>query len=83
MSAINRFIKKTILAFKSEKKIPISHQVNITQMLKGKEALTIGKSGSIGMAIIRSFLKNDAKVIIAGTTKDKLGNCEIKLGDIA
>ena len=80
MSAINRFIKKAIFALKSEKKIPIPHQINSTQMLSGKVALIIGGSGGIGMAIAESFLKNGAKVVISGTSKDKLENCKIKLG---
>lgn len=42
--------------------------------LKGKIALISGGSGGVGLAITRAFLKAGAKVIIAGTSKEKLNN---------
>ena len=81
MSKINKYIKKVIFTFKSEKKIPIPHQVNTTQLLDGKVALIVGGSGGIGMAIAESFLKNGARVVIAGTSKEKLNNCNKILGE--
>lgn len=52
--------------------------------LKGKIALISGGSGGVGLAIAKSFLKAGAKVIIAGTSQEKLNNIcnEIKNNDL-
>jgi len=42
--------------------------------LKGKIALISGGSGGVGLAITKAFLKAGAKVIIAGTSQEKLNN---------
>lgn len=69
---IKSIVKRIVALGKEEKKIPIPHQINTTEMLAGKIALVIGGSGGIGKAISVSFMKNGAKVIIAGTSEDKL-----------
>ncbi len=55
--------------------MPIPTQINTTNLLNGKTALIVGGSGGIGYAIANSFLKNGAKVIIAGTHEEKLQLC--------
>ena len=67
-----RTIKKMVMLFKEEKKIPIPAPVNAPELFKGKIALIIGGSGGIGLAMAESFLKSGAKVIIAGTNEAKL-----------
>ena len=73
--AAKKIIRKTMLLFKEEKKIPIPTPINAPELLKGKVALITGGSGGIGLAIAESFLKSGAKVIIAGTNKEKLRSC--------
>ena len=75
MKKIKKLIKSAVLLFKEEKKIPIPTPVNTTELLKGKVALITGGSGGIGLAMAESFLKSGAKVIIAGTTEEKLRSC--------
>lgn len=52
--------------------------------LKGKIALISGGSGGVGLAIAKAFLKAGAKVIIAGTSQEKLNDIcnEIKNNDL-
>ena len=70
--SVKRGIKTIIGWTKEEKKIPIPTQVNTTNLLNGKIALITGGSGGIGSAIAENFLKNGAKVILAGTSERKL-----------
>lgn len=79
---IKNALRSTAMIFKEEKKIPIPHQMNTTELLTGKIALITGGSGGIGMAIAESFIKNGCKVIIAGTNEEKLiASCK-KLSEI-
>lgn len=60
--------------------VPIPNLVNAPELLKDKIALITGGSGGIGLAMAESFLKSGAKVIIAGTTEEKLRSCCEKIG---
>ena len=78
--SFKRFIKKLINLFKEEKKVPIPVQVNTTNLLAGKVALIVGGTGGIGKAIAENFIKNGAKVIIAGTSIEKLSKAQNQIG---
>ncbi len=80
MNKLKHLVKSAVMLLKTEKQIPIPTPINTTELLTGKVALITGGSGGIGMAIADSFLKSGAKVIIAGTSEEKLEKCLEKFG---
>lgn len=68
-----------IYSLKEEKKIPVPVQCNTTNLLSGKVALITGGTGGIGEAIAENFLKNGCKVIVTGTSVQKVENVCKKL----
>ncbi len=70
-----KIIRNMVMIFKEEKRIPIPAPINAPELLKNKVALITGGSGGIGCAMAESFLKSGAKVIIAGTSEEKLRSC--------
>ncbi len=73
-------LKAIIRLFEEKQIYSVPVQINTTELLKGKVALITGGSGGIGIAIAENFLKNGCKVIIAGTTEEKLEKCMKTLG---
>lgn len=82
MKKIKHLVRSVVMLLKTEKKIPIPTPVNPTELLKNRVALITGGSSGIGLAIAESFLKSGAKVIIAGTSNEKLLKCLEKLGGV-
>ena len=79
MKKIEKKLRKLISIIKTKELQPIPSPINTTELLKDKVALITGGSGGIGSAIAESFLKNGAKVIIAGTNEEKLENVTHKI----
>lgn len=72
-------VKSAINLLRTEKQVPIPQLVNAQKLLDGKVALITGGSGGIGFAMARAFLDSGCKVIVAGTSENKLQNCCDKL----
>lgn len=60
---------------------PIVLMPQCGEELEGKIALITGGSGGVGLAIAKAFLQAGAKVIIAGTSKDKLDKICTEIND--
>lgn len=69
---IKSWIHKFIMMTKEEKIQPIIVPTDKERLLEGKVALITGGSSGIGLAIAQAFIDSGAKVIIAGTNKNKL-----------
>lgn len=82
MNKVKKIIKSVFMLLKAEKIVPMPTPVNTTELLSGKVAFITGGSGGIGFAMAESFLKSGAKVIIAGTSEEKLQKCLEKLGGV-
>lgn len=67
---------------KNEKNIvPVMITKNQTNLLVDKIALIVGGTGGIGLAIAKAFIESGAKVIVAGTQKEKIQRATEKLGE--
>lgn len=73
-------VKHVINQLRTEKQVPIPQPVNAQKLLEGKVSLITGGSGGIGFAMARAFLDSGSKVIIAGTSEEKLRKCVEQLG---
>lgn len=60
---------------------PIVLMPQCGEELTGEIALITGGSGGVGLAIAKAFLRAGAKVIIAGTSKDKLDKICTEIND--
>lgn len=69
---IKGYLKRLVLFTKAEKKVPIEHRVTDSSLFDGKVALITGGSGGIGFAIAKSLIESGCKVIISGTSENKL-----------
>ena len=73
-------VRQLYMLHKEEKKIPIPVMKDSAKMLEGKVALITGGSGGIGHAIAKQFIDSGCKVIITGTSEQKLKKCQEELG---
>lgn len=78
---IKNAIDWLIMSFKKEKIVAVPTPIRDGELLKGKTALITGGSGGIGCAIAKELLKNGCRVIIAGTSNEKLKMVAEKLGN--
>jgi 3-oxoacyl-[acyl-carrier protein] reductase len=74
MSKWKSQIKSLIRMITKTEKIPIPTPVNVPKVLEGKVALITGGTGGIGMAIAKAFLQSGGKVILLGTSEQKLAD---------
>jgi NAD(P)-dependent dehydrogenase (short-subunit alcohol dehydrogenase family) len=72
---LKTIVKKIIAISKEKEIVPVSHNVDLNQILKDKVAIIIGGSGGIGLAVAKSFYESGCKVIICGTNESKLIDC--------
>lgn len=71
---IKQKIKNLIMLTKEEKLIPVPTQVNINRLLEEKVALVVGGTGGIGKSIAKAYLNSGAKVVITGTSENKVND---------
>lgn len=83
MSRIGTLFRKVVLSLKEEKIKSVIIEKYGCDLLKGKIALITGGSSGIGLAIAEAFIKSGAKVIIAGSSQEKLNSALARLAEHA
>lgn len=73
-SKIKGMLHAILMMAKGEKVQPIIVLTDKEKLLDGKVALITGGSSGIGLATAKAFQNSGAKVIIAGTNQQSLGN---------
>lgn len=76
---LKKIIRSAVKLMKAKEMVPIPTPINTTDLLKEKVILITGGSGGIGSAMAETFIRNGAKVIIAGRDKNKLEKVKDKL----
>lgn len=72
-----KYYQIKIISLSNKKQIiPIPESIGLSNCLNGKNALIVGGTGGIGLAIAKEFLSCGANVIIAGTNEEKL--CKVE-----
>lgn len=72
MKKIELIIRKLVSIMKSEKLVPVVQTKAAESEFAGRVALISGGTGGIGLSIAESLLSGGCKVILAGTSPDKL-----------
>ncbi|MBR2247912.1 MAG: SDR family oxidoreductase [Clostridia bacterium] len=69
---MKKIIKKIIKKLNKKEKIAIPYLIEEINILKGKTVLITGGTGDIGIAIAKKVIKTGGKVIITGTSEEKI-----------
>jgi len=78
---IRSCIKKIAKSLNAKEKIAVPYPVDKDQILKDKVVLVTGGTGGIGFAIAKAILAAGGKVVITGTTKEKVEKYKSKLNN--
>lgn len=73
--SIKNYIKKIIKTIRSKEIIAVPNYIDSGKLLENKTALITGGSGGIGFAIAKKLISEGCKVIITGTSQEKIAGC--------
>lgn len=75
-----KLIKKIIKKLNAKERIAIPHYVDSVNLFEGKTALITGGTGDIGQEIAKQIIKAGGKVIITGTSQNRIDQACLKIG---
>lgn len=84
---VKQMVKRAFMLVKKKRFIPILQSTDPDKLLSGKVALLIGGTGGIGLSIARAFVESGCRVIICGSSPEKIdrvrSNMEDANGEVA
>ena len=78
---IKQILRTLAMIANEQKVVAVPRPIHTDKLLEGKVALITGGSSGIGFAMAQSFVRSGCKVIIAGTSENKLKECCEKIGE--